>query len=151
MCSGPVVDGARGPDVLTPIRPEGGGDAGPGSPSAPGPWPPSSPLTVFSPLWRGPSPTARGPGDPWLGAPSSRTPPSISLTTPQGEAGSSAAPCAGPWPDSPSHNYPDTPSVLVSRVQTRGPARLSSGLARLGNVCASAPLALPVLEGLVSA
>lgn len=112
--------------------------------------PPSGLLGVSSPLWRGPSLTARGPVDPWLGAP--RTPPSISLTTPRERPAPLLPPALDPGQTVPLMATQTCPpeAVLVSRVQTQGLGCLSSGLARVGNVCASAPLALPVLEGLVS-
>lgn len=71
---------------------------------------------------------------------------------PQGEAGSSAAPALDPGQTVPrvSTQMCLPGAVLVSRIQTRGPARLSSGLARRECLCRSST-GLPVLEGLVSA
>lgn len=99
--------------------------------------PPTGPLRVSSPLWRGLSPAARDPVDPWLGRhPPHLTPPSISLTTPRERSALLRPPALDPGQTVPLTATQTCPpeAVLVSRVQTRGPGRLSSGLARVGNL-----------------
>ena len=132
------MDGAHGSDVLRPVRPEGGGDAGPGSPSAPGPWPPVWPAPSLLSTLEGTVTHCQGPSGSLAWAPPP-TPPSISLTTPRERSAPLLPPALDPGQTVPLMATQTCPPevVLVSRVQTRGSGRLSSGLARVGNVCLS--------------
>lgn len=97
-----MVDGAHGPDVLRPSRPEGGVTQAqaPHLPQDRGPRPACSESSLHfggdcHPLL----------GAQWilgLGPPSSDRPP--------GRGRLLCCACAGPWPDSPSRVYPDVPS-----------------------------------------
>ena len=122
MCSGLVMDGARGSDVLRPVRPEGGGDAGPGSPPAPGPWPPVQPARSLLSTLEGTVTHCQGPSGSLAWGPRPPPPPSISLITPRERSAPLLPPALDPGQTVPLMATQTCPpeAVLVSRVQTTG-------------------------------